>query len=104
MDFVELTQVIVTVIVGAAGISFIGMFFGLFYKGVDRKLAAHMQGRIGPPIRQPFRDVIKLFTKENIVPENAISWVFNIIPVIGLVGAISIRLFIPVASPLFAST
>jgi len=35
--------------------------------GIDRKVTARMQGRIGPPILQPFYDVGKLFEKENIV-------------------------------------
>ena len=26
---------------------------GMVYKGLDRKLAAQMQGRIGPPLRKP---------------------------------------------------
>jgi formate hydrogenlyase subunit 4 len=33
--------------------------------GIDRKVTAHMQGRVGPPILQPFYDVGKLFEKEN---------------------------------------
>jgi ech hydrogenase subunit B len=33
--------------------------------GIDRKVTARMQGRIGPPILQPFYDVGKLFEKEN---------------------------------------
>ena len=28
--------------------------------GFDRKISARMQGRIGPPIFQPFYDVLKL--------------------------------------------
>lgn len=32
--------------------------------GVDRKITAHMQGRVGPPVLQPFYDVGKLFEKE----------------------------------------
>ena len=32
--------------------------------GVDRKVTARMQSRIGPPILQPFYDVIKLWNKE----------------------------------------
>jgi ech hydrogenase subunit B len=32
--------------------------------GIDRKITAHMQGRVGPPILQPFYDVGKLFEKE----------------------------------------
>jgi len=35
--------------------------------GVDRILTARLQGRVGPPIWQPFFDVRKLFAKENLV-------------------------------------
>jgi ech hydrogenase subunit B len=35
--------------------------------GVDRRISARMQSRRGPPILQPFYDVLKLFRKENIV-------------------------------------
>jgi len=35
--------------------------------GIDRKVTARMQGRVGPPILQPFYDVGKLFEKENAV-------------------------------------
>ncbi len=35
--------------------------------GIDRKVTARMQGRVGPPILQPFFDVGKLFEKENVV-------------------------------------
>jgi formate hydrogenlyase subunit 4 len=86
----------VTIIIGTIGLAAFGIIFGLFYKGIDRKISAHMQGRIGPPIRQPFRDVVKLFTKENIVPENAIPWVFHLTPLVGLVATISILLYLPI--------
>ena len=39
---------------------------GGLINGIDRKISAHMQGRKGPPITQPFYDVIKLFGKERI--------------------------------------
>jgi len=35
--------------------------------GLDRKLSARFQGRYGPPVIQPFFDVLKLFRKERIV-------------------------------------
>jgi ech hydrogenase subunit B len=35
--------------------------------GLDRKITARMQGRVGPPIIQPFYDVLKLFEKEKVV-------------------------------------
>lgn len=106
MDYVlEISRTAIMVVIGTIGLALFGIFFGLFYKGIDRKLSAHMQGRIGPPIRQPFRDVLKLFTKENIVPENAIPWVFNLAPLIGLVATISILLYIPIGGfdPLFST-
>lgn len=40
---------------------------GGFLAGFDRKLSARFQGRYGPPIRQPFFDVFKLFQKERIL-------------------------------------
>jgi ech hydrogenase subunit B len=44
---------------------------GGLLKGIDRKLTAHMQGRIGPPVIQPFYDLIKLFSKERLVAGKA---------------------------------
>jgi len=41
--------------------------FGGLLAGVDRKITARMQGRTGPPIIQPFYDVLKLFSKEALV-------------------------------------
>lgn len=35
--------------------------------GLDRKISARMQRRVGPPILQPFYDVKKLFNKQKIV-------------------------------------
>ncbi len=35
--------------------------------GWDRRITARMQSRQGPPIFQPFYDVLKLFKKENVV-------------------------------------
>ena len=105
MDILHISQTALTVILGTIGLAVFGIIFGLLYKGVDRKLSAHMQGRIGPPIRQPFRDVGKLFVKENIVPENAISWIFHLAPVFGLVATISILLYLPIGgfNPLILS-
>jgi formate hydrogenlyase subunit 4 len=96
MDFIaDYLIPLLIVIFGTIGLALFGLFFGLIYKGVDRKVSAHMQGRIGPPIRQPFRDVRKLFTKENIVPENAIGWIFHLAPIMGLVATITILLYLP---------
>ena len=41
-------------------------FVGGFLAGLDRIISARMQGRGGPPVLQPFYDVLKLFEKEKI--------------------------------------
>jgi ech hydrogenase subunit B len=40
---------------------------GCVINGVDRRITARLQGRFGPPILQPFYDVMKLFAKETLV-------------------------------------
>ncbi len=35
--------------------------------GIDRRLSARMQSRVGPPLLQPFYDVAKLWSKERLV-------------------------------------
>ncbi len=40
---------------------------GGLISGIDRRITARMQGRYGPPILQPFYDVFKLLSKQNIV-------------------------------------
>ncbi|MBR3811946.1 MAG: NADH-quinone oxidoreductase subunit H [Agathobacter sp.] len=42
-------------------------FLGGLLSGIDRKISARMQGRIGPSIFQPFYDVQKLLSKQFIV-------------------------------------
>lgn len=105
MDVRTLSELGLRIVFGSLGLALFGIFFGLVYKGVDRKLSAHMQGRIGPPFRQPFRDVAKLFVKENIVPDHAIPWVFNLVPLVGLIGTLSILVYLPLGGfpPLFSS-
>jgi len=77
------------------GILFI-LFFSMIYSGVLRKLAAHMQGRIGPPVWQPLLDIIKLSGKEGIVPEQAKPG-FTLWPAVGLVSVIVAGLLVPIA-------
>jgi len=96
LSLLETSETILRIIIGTIGVAIFSIIFGLLYKGIDRKISAHMQGRIGPPIIQPFRDVRKLFTKENIVPENAIPWIFNLIPLLGLVATITILIYLPI--------
>jgi formate hydrogenlyase subunit 4 len=86
------------IIAWTIAISIFAIIVGLFLLGIDRKLAAHMQARIGPPLRQPFIDVRKLLLKENIVPANAISWLFNAAPFLAISASIVILLYLPLGS------
>ena len=69
---------------------------GMLLCGIDRKLVARMQKRVGPPILQPFYDFFKLMGKETIIPAQANRTVFLVAPLIGLAALIVIQMFIPV--------
>lgn len=69
---------------------------GMLLCGIDRKLVAKMQKRVGPPILQPFYDFFKLCGKETIVPAAASKTVFLAAPLVGLAALVVIQMFIPI--------
>ncbi|OGN96300.1 MAG: NADH dehydrogenase [Chloroflexi bacterium RBG_13_51_36] len=85
----------VVIIFGSALMVLVGGVFSMLYRGIDRKLVAHMQGRVGPPIVQPFRDVQKLMMKESIIPDGAVQWLFKAAPFICLITSALLLLYIP---------
>lgn len=70
--------------------------FGLVLKGLDRKMEARLQRRVGPPVLQPFIDVIKLSGKEAMTPETAQRFLFRLAPVIGLTGMAVCAALLPI--------
>lgn len=53
-------------------------FIGGLLRGIDRKLTARMQGRVGPPIVQPFYDFVKLYSKEKVATtRESLVWVWS---------------------------
>ena len=91
------TTLLLTV-AGTVGMALFGLLAGLWFTGIDRVLAARMQARIGPPVRQPFIDLAKLMCKQNVVPANAIPWLFNGAPLLALASTITILLYVPMAA------
>jgi NADH-quinone oxidoreductase subunit H len=61
-------------------------FVGLIAGGIDRKVTARLQWRVGPPLHQNFIDIIKLFGKETIMPSGA-QITFLLSPYLGLLSA-----------------
>ena len=53
-----------SVAIGTIAFAILGPIIGCLLDGIDRKISAHMQGRVGPKILQPYWDVRKLLGKE----------------------------------------
>lgn len=60
---------------------------GLIAGWVDRKITARLQWRVGPPWYQNFADIIKLLSKEVIVPKEAQKGIFLFAPFLGLTAS-----------------
>ena len=71
----------------------------------ERKVAAHMQARMGPnragPVGalQSFADLLKMLKKEDIMPEGADRWVFYAAPVISTLTSVGALAVIPFGPP-----
>jgi NADH-quinone oxidoreductase subunit H len=71
---------------------------------LERKFAARMQSRIGPYYvgrphgwLQPIADALKLMMKEDVVPNAADRWVYNLAPIAFLIPCVLIFATIPFA-------
>ncbi len=65
--------------------------------GVINKTKAFFAGRVGPPVLQPYYDLIKLFQKGSVFSTTT-TWVFRLGPVVGLVTAAIAVFMIPLTS------
>jgi formate hydrogenlyase subunit 4 len=70
-------------LIGALSIQFFQMILVLLLAplltGFVRKVKARLLRRVGPPILQPYRDLIRLARKEAVIAHSA-SWLFRIVP------------------------
>lgn len=59
---------------------------GLLISWLDRKVTARVQYRVGPPLFQPFIDIVKLLGKELLIPKGASKITFLFSPILGLIS------------------
>ena len=79
----NMTQILLVV-----GYILLAPLIGGLLDGFDRKISARMQRRVGPPLLQPFYDVIKLFSKQVIiVSRSQIFFLLSYFVLIVLTGA-----------------
>ena len=76
--------------------SVFAIVMALFFIWLDRKLYARMQNRVGPPLLQPFYDLLKLFGKEEVRPVGADEPEFSYLPDVDLFLSLMTAFLIPV--------
>jgi formate hydrogenlyase subunit 4 len=65
--------------------------------GVIGKTKAFFAGRVGPPLLQPYYDVVKLARKGSVFSDTT-TWVFRAGPVVGLATALVAMLVVPLGN------
>jgi formate hydrogenlyase subunit 4 len=78
------------------------MLLSPMVKGAIDRIKENIQSKKGPSIFQPYRDIWKLFHKDEVVSEQS-SWIFRFTPFICFITPMFVALLIPVLTdyPLF---
>jgi formate hydrogenlyase subunit 4 len=69
--------------------------FAPLYSGVLSRFKEHIQSKLGPSIFQPYRDLWKLFHKDEVVSEET-TWIFRVTPYLVFVIPLFVTTLIPV--------
>ena len=73
------------------------ILMGLSYEWADRKLIARLQNRVGPRWFQTAADLVKLLSKEEIMPDGVDARLFVGLPIAAPAGALTAALYVPMA-------
>jgi formate hydrogenlyase subunit 4 len=90
----DMVKIVLAVLVFPGGV--FALALGLALKGGDRRLAARLQRRVGPPLLQPFFDLVKLARKRTFVPAEACRPVFLGAPLVGVVALMLAAALVPI--------
>jgi NADH-quinone oxidoreductase subunit H len=88
----------VAIIAAVVGVTLLHVAYAVYF---ERKVVAHMQTRLGPMrvgphgLLQPIADGLKLFFKEDVIPDTADRTIFFFAPVISALAALASLAVIP---------
>lgn len=66
MQAIALNENVFSTLIGIVAFLVLGPVLGCLLAGADRIISARMQGRVGPPLLQPYYDVRKLIAKDDV--------------------------------------
>ncbi|MGE4566986.1 MAG: NADH-quinone oxidoreductase subunit H, partial [Acidimicrobiales bacterium] len=99
----DIDLTIVLIVLLKAGIAFTFLLISVMLMvWFERKLISDMQNRIGPDVAGPWgilqtlADGIKLFFKEDLIPDRADRFVFKLAPYLSLVPAFLVFAVVPI--------
>ena len=64
-----------------------------FFDGIIRRITARVQSRQGPPLYQPYMDLLKLLGKETL--NSAGNWAFSAAPLMAFASIVTVIAFLP---------
>ncbi len=92
---------LIMIVIGVSVVVIFAMLTMMFLTWLERKIIGRIQDRIGPNrvgplgLLQPVADMVKLFTKEFIIPSNADKIVYYLAPIIFVIPAFLVFAVVP---------